>query len=85
MAAYLSGCGRSLCELRGGCPQSFITPDLRLKVSSERQAKLIEMASRAFGEFPQSRVDGVRIDFPGGWVLLRNSVTESSLTVRFEG
>ena len=85
MTAYLSGCGERLSELRRECPKSFITPDLRLRASTEKQTELIELASKAFGEYPQSRVDGVRIDFPDGWVLLRNSVTESSLTVRFEG
>ena len=30
-------------------------------------------------------MDGVRIDMPGGWALVRSSVTEPALTFRFEG
>lgn len=39
----------------------------------------------AWAEFPQSLLNGVRIDMPGGWALVRSSVTEAALTFRFEG
>ena len=39
----------------------------------------------AWSQFPQSTLDGVRIEFPGGWALARRSVTEPSMTFRFEG
>lgn len=45
----------------------------------------MQEAKTAFEALPQTSVDGVRIEFPNGWALLRSSVTEPKLTFRFEG
>ena len=45
---------------------------------------LIEGVRRAWSEHPQTTVDGVRIEVPGGWALVRKSVTGPSLSFRFE-
>ncbi|HHW00496.1 MAG TPA: hypothetical protein GXX36_13185 [Clostridiaceae bacterium] len=31
-----------------------------------------------------SLMDGVRVDFPYGWLLVRKSVTEEGITIRIE-
>ncbi len=49
------------------------------------QPKMIEQIRAAWEGFPQRTIDGVRIDTPGGWALVRSSVTEPALTFRFEG
>ena len=59
--------------------------NLRAAVEQARQEELIQSVQRAFNHCPQSFVDGVRVDFPDGWALLRSSVTEEKLTCRFEG
>ena len=82
---HLARSGQSLSELRRACPPVYMTPDLRVSVAPDRQAKIIEQVRAAWSEFPQRVIDGVRIDLPGGWALVRSSVTEPALTFRFEG
>ena len=62
-----------------------MTPDLRLPVAPDAQPEIIERVRAAWAGFPQQTIDGVRIDIPGGWALVRSSVTEPALTFRFEG
>jgi phosphomannomutase / phosphoglucomutase len=83
--AYLAKSDRTLSELRRSCPPVYITPDLRLTMPHDEQPKLIEQIRTTWKEFPQRTIDGVRIDLPGGWALVRSSVTEPALTFRFEG
>jgi phosphomannomutase / phosphoglucomutase len=83
MIRYLAQTGRQFSALREACPAIFMTPDLRLAVE-DRQA-VIEQVRATFARYPQRLADGVRVDFPDGWVLLRSSVTEPKLTLRFEG
>ena len=73
-----------LADLRGRFPAVHVTPDLRLAVDGPRDEVIAEVRA-AFDRYPQSFVDGVRIDFPGGWALVRGSITERKLTFRFEG
>jgi phosphomannomutase len=83
--AHLIRTGQTLAELRRACPAVFMTPDLRVTMGPDAQAKVIEQIRTAWKDFPQRTVDGVRIDTPGGWALVRSSVTEPALTFRFEG
>ncbi|MEN6557257.1 MAG: hypothetical protein ABFC54_03660 [Thermoguttaceae bacterium] len=85
LLAYLARSGRSLAELRKACPPMYITPNLRIAADAARQSQVLEQVRTAWADFPQRTVDGLRIDFPGGWALVRRSVTEPSLTFRFEG
>ncbi|MEN6406766.1 MAG: hypothetical protein ABFC77_09860 [Thermoguttaceae bacterium] len=85
LLAYLARSGRSLAELRKSCPPIFMTPDLRIAADEARQSQVLEQVRAAWADFPQCSVDGLRIDFPGGWALVRRSVTEPALTFRFEG
>jgi phosphomannomutase / phosphoglucomutase len=84
MIAWLAQSGRSLAEQRRACPPVFITPDLRLRLEPARQNEILAAVRSAWSNHPQSSIDGVRIDFPDGWALVRSSVTEAGLTFRFE-
>jgi phosphomannomutase/phosphoglucomutase len=75
----------TLAQLRRGCPAVYMTPDLRVAMEPARQPKVLDEVRAAWADFPQSSLDGVRIDMPGGWALVRSSVTEAALTFRFEG
>ena len=76
----------TLADLRESCPAIYMTPDLRLIVKPDQRDQIIEQLQIAFGRYPQTRIDGVRVDFPDGWGLVRRSVTDSrQLTFRFEG
>ena len=84
MIACLALSDRTLSQLRCECPQVFITPDLSVSVAQEHQQTLIDRVRAAWSDHPQKTIDGVRIDFPDGWALIRSSVTEAALTFRFE-
>jgi len=84
MIDYLGRSGHTLAELAGRCPAVFTTPDLRLKVDRQQRHAIIEAVREAWSQYPQNTIDGVRVDFPDGWALIRSSVTESALTFRFE-
>ena len=85
LVAHLARVGEPLSALRRLCPPVHMTPDLRLSTDGESREAALDRVRAAFREFPQSAVDGVRIDFPDGWALVRASVTEPKLTFRFEG
>ncbi len=84
MIAHLAAAGRPLSQLRRECPLTCLTPDLRVPVDPLRREQLIENVKRAFADRPQTCLDGVRIDFEDGWGMIRSSVTEAKLTLRFE-
>jgi phosphomannomutase len=83
--AGLAASGGSLAKARRGCPAIHATPDLRLAIPAEEQDALLARVRAAFSAQPQSSLDGVRIEFPDGWALVRRSVTAAELTFRFEG
>ena len=83
--AWMARTGRKLSDVRRDCPAAYITPDLRIAMDDAEQAETIERIVAAWPDFPQRRIDGVRIETPGGWALVRRSVTEPALTFRFEG
>ena len=82
---YLGVAGATLADLRRQCPAVTMTPDLRLKVEGSVQDGVLDRVQVAFRDCPQSYVDGVRVDFPQGWALIRKSVTEAAITCRCEG
>jgi len=84
MIAHLASAGRPLSRLRRDCPPTCLTPDLRVPVEPGRREQLIENVKRAFADRPQTLIDGVRVDFEDGWGMIRGSVTEAKLTLRFE-
>jgi phosphomannomutase len=85
LIAYLARSGQTLAALRRGCGPVYMTPELRVAVAVEEQPAIIEQVRAAWAEFPQLALDGVRIDIPGGWALVRSAVAEPALTFRFEG
>ncbi|MHB8897196.1 MAG: phosphohexomutase domain-containing protein [Thermoguttaceae bacterium] len=81
---FLAHSGRSLSELRQSCPPVHLTPDLRIPIDPDEGRAVIERVRSVWAEYPQHTTDGVRIEFPDGWALVRQSVTEPALTFRFE-
>jgi phosphomannomutase/phosphoglucomutase len=84
MAEIISRSGKTYGQLLSAIQKTVITPDIRLHWPySQRDALLREV--EAFGEDAEiNTLDGVRIDLPDGWVLVRKSVTEEGVTVRIE-
>jgi phosphomannomutase / phosphoglucomutase len=84
LVAHLARTSVPLSKLRRNCPTIYITPDLRLFVSRDAHAEILEGVRTAWESFEQTNLDGIRIDTPSGWILVRPSVTEEALTFRFE-
>jgi len=74
-----------LAELRRRCVRKYhITPDIRVNVPPERQDEILAALEEHHENRPHSRADGLRVEFDGGWALVRKSITEPKLTFRFE-
>ena len=76
----------SVEELLQSLPQSIVTPELRIEVSDEQKFQLMDRI-KTLAKFPQGEInimDGIRVDFPDGWGLIRASNTTPALLLRFE-
>jgi phosphomannomutase/phosphoglucomutase len=82
-ARLVAESGRSLSDLVASVPRYPITPDIRIPYQGDMEA-LLAQASRAFSDYEVNTLDGVRVEFPDGWGLIRASVTEPLITLRFE-
>jgi phosphomannomutase/phosphoglucomutase len=73
-----------LSQLVDAIPNYVLTPDIRVPhPGQDKEAILAETAQRLAGYRP-NLIDGVRIEFPDGWGMIRASVTEPLFTLRFE-
>jgi phosphomannomutase/phosphoglucomutase len=82
--AYLASSGKSLTDLRRRCPPAFITPEFRLPAAPQVQEEVLQRVHDAWAEFPQHTLDGLRVDLPGGWALVRAASPEPVMVLRFE-
>ena len=83
----LTRCGASSAEFFAAYPTGLTTPELRLDMAEgEPFALMKRLAAQAeFGADAQIiALDGLRVEFPHGWGLVRASNTTPSLTLRFE-
>ncbi len=81
---YLAGRKIKISELRATCPDYFISKNkIALKQEMPVQ-QLFAKVRAAYSEFPILNIDGLKIDFPDGWVQLRTSNTEPVMRVYAE-
>ncbi len=69
-------------------PNAFNTPELELKFDTFGAHFEFMEKLKAVANFPDGKVfdlDGIRVDFPDGWGLIRPSNTTPVLVIRFEG
>jgi phosphomannomutase/phosphoglucomutase len=79
--------GRGLAALADTVPRYPITPDIRLPCPPEETQVIMQELEQSFAQETGceiSTLDGVRIAWPDGWALIRPSVTEPLITLRFE-
>lgn len=79
--------GWGLAALADTVPRYPITPDIRLPCPPEETWIIVQELERSFAQETGceiSTLDGVRIAWPDGWALIRPSVTEPLITLRFE-
>jgi phosphomannomutase len=71
-----------------GLPTSYSTPELNVKCAEGEPHALVEkLVARATFDAPAevSTIDGLRVDWPDGFGLIRASNTTPVLVLRFEG
>ena len=78
--------GKSVTELRSAMPAMVNTPELRFQVDESRKfAAIEEVKARLAGtDADVDGTDGVRVNTPDGWWLLRASNTQDVLVARAE-
>jgi phosphomannomutase/phosphoglucomutase len=77
--------GQPLSALMADLPKSISTPEIRVDCPDERKFEIAEQAKEFFRRhYPIIDVDGVRVQFPEGWGLIRASNTQPALVLRFE-
>lgn len=67
-------------------PNSVNTPEIKIPIADENKFKFMKRFSEE-AHFPEARIltiDGLRVEFPYGWGLLRASNTTPCLVARFE-
>lgn len=67
-------------------PSDISTPEINITVTDENKFRLIERLQRdgTWGDANLTTLDGVRVDYPKGWGLVRASNTTPVLVLRFE-
>jgi phosphomannomutase/phosphoglucomutase len=77
---------RKVSQVFAELPNSVNTPELKLPMAEDRkQAFMQQLISQ--GDFSGAKlitIDGVRVEFPDGWGLIRPSNTSPYLILRFE-
>lgn len=85
MGEILNTKGITLSQLSSQIPDYYITPDIRIPYARDDKEELLKRVKESFKQYPIDMLDGVRVIFPKGWGLIRISVTEPMITLRFEG
>ena len=79
--------GKSVTELRGSMPAMLNTPEMRFQVDESRKFAAIDEVKERLATATGVEVnatDGVRVNTPDGWWLLRASNTQDVLVARAE-
>jgi len=73
-------------ELFQTFPNDLSTPEINIKVTETRKFSIMQALERdaQWGNANLTSIDGVRVDYPKGWGLVRASNTTPVLVLRFE-
>jgi phosphomannomutase/phosphoglucomutase len=81
----LSNEGRGLGAILSDLPATQLTPEIRLECADELKFDVVRQAAEFFrSRYETIEIDGARVNFPGGWGLVRASNTQPALVMRFE-
>jgi len=74
-----------LAPLIADLPKTFATPELRVDCPDDAKFGIVAKAAEHFAtRYPVNTIDGVRMNFPEGWGLVRASNTQPVIVLRFE-
>ena len=82
----LSQSSQTVSEQFNAIPNSINTPEIKIPILDEEKFTFMQRFSDQ-AKFPEARlivIDGLRVEFPKGWGLLRASNTTPCLVARFE-
>ena len=69
-------------------PDALATPEIKVPTTEQQKFDVIEeLAESAVFDTDAAKItaiDGIRVDYPDGWGLLRASNTSPNLSLRFE-
>ena len=74
-----------LGDLRKSLAPFFATPDLRFPARTLAYEEVVKRLRGLFPAAKETTLDGLRLETPDGFILVRESVTEPVLTMRLEG
>ena len=76
---------QTLSEMLSDIPETAYTPEIRVDCPDDKKFKIVaELTEHFRKEYDIVDIDGVRINFDGGWALIRASNTQPALVLRFE-
>ncbi len=78
---------RSVSEIFDALPNGINTPEIKLPIDEDKKFPFMEKFIKQ-AEFPGGKIitiDGLRVDYPQSWGLMRPSNTTPYLILRFEG
>jgi phosphomannomutase/phosphoglucomutase len=66
-------------------PKTSTTPEIRVDCPDNLKFKIVEELTEHFRkDYDVVDIDGVRVNFDGGWGLVRASNTQPAIVLRFE-
>lgn len=71
-------------ELRKTYPEYFISKNKKELSPAINVDEVLERIADAYTQYEVNTIDGVKIDFPNGWVHLRKSNTEPIIRIYSE-
>jgi phosphomannomutase / phosphoglucomutase len=81
----IANSGRPFSALFADLPRTVSTPEIRIDCPDDRKFIIAERAKEYFRKhYDTIDIDGVRVQFPEGWGLIRASNTQPALVLRFE-
>ncbi|HSG31712.1 MAG TPA: phosphomannomutase/phosphoglucomutase [Thermodesulfobacteriota bacterium] len=81
----LSKTGKTVSDLLSGVPEALSTPEIRVDCPDDIKFKAVdEVKKELSSQYEVNGIDGLRIEFPDGWGLLRASNTQPAVVLRFE-
>ncbi|MDZ7825419.1 MAG: hypothetical protein U5R48_04555 [Gammaproteobacteria bacterium] len=86
LVEIVGGEAASVSEIFAEFPDAVSTPEVKVTTTEEGKFAIMDRltASDAFADADITSIDGLRIDYPDGWGLVRASNTGPMLTLRFE-
>lgn len=83
-AALVSRTQKPVSALLHGFPKACATPEIFVPCDDEIKFQVCDLLAKEFKDLKPITIDGIRLEFPDGWALVRPSNTQPVLTLRFE-